>query len=160
MGPCRLLDRVFEKMDVRTRTHFDPTPSSFGSTTSPSSPYPGVSYECLTINYTNVSAHARTRVRSCGWVCRVCVEGWRAHCQLAWHDRARVCVCVCVCVCVYALGGQATSGLQVPAMEQSCGAEDYAWTAEATTVQLIRYGKRTPSLSEMIIESSRQAQDR
>ena len=81
----RLLDRVFGKMDARSRTHFDVGHGAFGSTTSPSSPYPGVSYECLTINYTN-----------------------------------------------------ATNGLQVPAMEQSCGAEDYAWTAEATTVQLIR----------------------
>ena len=81
----RLLDRVFGKMDARTRTHFDVGHGTFGSTTSPSSPYPGVSYECLTINYTNAS-----------------------------------------------------SGLQVPPMEQSCGAEDYAWTGEATTVQLIR----------------------
>ena len=81
----RLLDRVFGKMDARSRTHFDVGHGTFGSTTSPSSPYPGVSYECLTINYTN-----------------------------------------------------ATSGLRVPPMEQSCGAEDYAWTAEATTVQLIR----------------------
>ena len=81
----RLLDRVFGKMDARSRTHFDVGHSTFGKTTSPSSPYPGVSYECLTINYTNAS-----------------------------------------------------SGLQVPPMEQACGAEDYAWTAEATTVQLIR----------------------
>jgi hypothetical protein len=81
----RLLNRVFGKMDARSRTHFDVGHGTFGSTTSPSSPYPGVSYECLTINYTN-----------------------------------------------------ATSGVQVPPMEQSCGAEDYAWTAEATTVQLIR----------------------
>ena len=71
--------------DARTRTHFDVGHGTFGSTTSPSSPYPGVSYECLTINYTNAS-----------------------------------------------------SGLQVPPMEQSCRAEDYAWTGEATTVQLIR----------------------
>ena len=69
---CRLLDRVFGKMDARTRTHFDPTPSSFGSRTSASSPYPGVSYECLTINYTNVSAHTHTRACVVVWVCRVC----------------------------------------------------------------------------------------
>jgi len=77
----RLLDRVWGKMDVRTRTHFPPTPSPFGRSTSPGSPYPGMTYECFNV---------------------------------------------------------ARPLDNVTAMEQSCGSEDYAWTAEATTVSLIR----------------------
>ena len=80
---CRLLDRVFGKMDARSRTHFDPTPSSFGSTTSASSPYPGVSYECLTINYTNVSARTHTRACVIVWVGMPALPLWRRWSTLA-----------------------------------------------------------------------------
>ena len=74
-----LVDRVWGKMDARSRIHFDNPKGKFLRSTSPGSPYPGAAFECLSKGL----------------------------------------------------------GERGP-MSESCGSEDYAWTAEATTVSVLR----------------------
>ena len=46
---AKLADRVFGKLDARVRHHFPAVPSHFLRSASQGSPYPGASYECLSI---------------------------------------------------------------------------------------------------------------
>ena len=51
----RLLDRVFGKLDARTRTHFAPSPSPFGRSTSPGT----LPAEPVTVIFLCGDAHVR-----------------------------------------------------------------------------------------------------